>query len=468
MTDINWQEVVKDYKEDFLADLFTLLKIDSVRDDDAATDEFPVGPGPAEALAAFLKIGERDGFSTENFDNWAGHIEFGEGEELMGVFGHVDVVPTGNGWDTDPFDPVIKEDRVYARGSSDDKGPTMAAYYAMKIIRDLDLPVSKRIRVIIGTDEESGWGCMDHYLKVAETPDFGFSPDANFPIINGEKGNVTVNLNFEGENGENTRLVSFDAGLRPNMVPQDASAIIVTDHPDKMAEQFAEFLENNHVTGEINVEGNEVSISLVGKSAHGASPASGVNGATYLATFLNGFDFEKDAKTFLNVSATYLHENHDGQKLGIAHEDELMGALTSNFGVFNFEEGVGGTIVANMRYPQGTDPETILSQFQGTLKDENVKCIQAGLGKEPHYVPADDPLVETLLDVYHRQTGLEAHEMIIGGGTYGRLLDRGVAFGAMFPDSVDTMHQANEFMAIDDLMNAMAIYAESIYELLNN
>lgn len=468
MTDINWQEIVKDYKEDFLADLFTLLKIDSVRDDEAATDEFPVSPGPAEALAAFLKIGERDGFSTENFDNWAGHIEFGEGKELMGVFGHVDVVPTGNGWDTDPFDPVIKDNRVYARGSSDDKGPTMAAYYAMKIIRDLDLPVSKRIRVIIGTDEESGWGCMDHYLKVAETPDFGFSPDANFPIINGEKGNVTIELRFDGNNGENTRLVSFDAGLRPNMVPQDASATIITNHSDKMVEQFAEFLDNNPVTGEINVEGNEVNISLVGKSAHGASPASGVNGATYLATFLNEFDFEKDAKTFLNVSATYLHENHDGKKLGIAHEDDLMGALTSNFGVFNFEEGAGGTIVANMRYPQGTDPETILSQFQETLKDENVKCVQAGLGKEPHYVPADDPLVETLLDVYHRQTGLEAHEMIIGGGTYGRLLDRGVAFGAMFPDSVDTMHQANEFMAIDDLMNAMAIYAESIYELLNN
>ena len=173
MTEINWKELVQDYKKDFLEDLFTLLRIDSVRDDDAATEEYPVGPGPVEALNAFLEIGKRDGFETENFDNWAGHIEYGEGEELLGVLGHVDVVPVGTGWETDPFEPVIKDDRIYARGSSDDKGPTVAAYYALKMIRDLELPVSKRIRVIIGTDEESGWGCMDHYLKVAETPDFG-------------------------------------------------------------------------------------------------------------------------------------------------------------------------------------------------------------------------------------------------------------------------------------------------------
>src|SRR5699024_8020377 len=153
MKDINWKEIVEDYKDDLIEDLFTLLKIDSTRDDNAATDEFPVRPGPVEALDAFLDIGKRDDFATENFDNWAGHIEFGEGEELLGVLGHVDVVAAGTGWDTDPFEPVIKDNKIYARGSSDDKGPTMAAYYAMKIIRDLNLPVSTRIRIIIGPDE---------------------------------------------------------------------------------------------------------------------------------------------------------------------------------------------------------------------------------------------------------------------------------------------------------------------------
>ena len=127
MKKINWQELVEDYKEDFLKDLFTLLEIDSTRDDDAATDEYPVGPGPVKALDAFLDMGEKDGFEVKNFDNWAGHIEYGEGEELLGVFGHVDVVPAGTGWETDPFEPVIKDGKIYARGASDDKGPTMAA-----------------------------------------------------------------------------------------------------------------------------------------------------------------------------------------------------------------------------------------------------------------------------------------------------------------------------------------------------
>lgn len=467
MADINWKEIVKDYKEDFIEDLFTLLKIDSTRDDNAATDEYPVGPGPVKALDAFLDIGKRDGFSTENFDNWAGHIEFGEGEDILGVLGHVDVVPAGTGWDTDPFEPVIKDEKIYARGSSDDKGPTMAAYYAMKIIKDLDLPVSKKIRVIIGTDEESGWGCMDHYLNVAETPDFGFSPDAYFPIINGEKGNTSVQMKFQGNNGEQAKLISFQAGLRANMVPQDAEAMVEVDNPAELTEKFNEFLEDAPVSGEAKAEENEITLTLVGKAAHGSTPEHGVNAATYLATFLNNFSFDKDAKAFLNVAEKYLHENHDGKKLGIDYEDELMGHLSSNFGIFNFKTDEGGEILANMRYPQGTDEETILSQFKETLKDEVVEAVLTSGGKAPHYVPTDDPLVETLLDVYGRQTGLEAHEMVIGGGTYGRLLDRGVAFGAMFPDSVDTMHQANEFMAIDDLMRAMSIYAEAIYELIS-
>lgn len=466
MADINWQEVVKDYKDDFLEDLFTLLKVDSTRDDEAATDENPVGPGPVEALDTFLEMGERDNFQTKNFDNWAGHLEYGEGEEILGILGHLDVVPAGSGWDTDPFEPVIKDGKLYARGASDDKGPTMAAYYALKIIRDLDLPVSKRIRFIVGTDEESGWGGMTHYLSVAETPDFGFSPDAYFPIINGEKGNTTVSLNFEGDNGENGQLITFEAGLRLNMVPQDATAVIRSSRVEVMAQQFEDFVEKNSLSGDAQTKGDELTLTLIGKAAHGSTPENGVNAATYLATFLNGFAFDKDAKTFLEVTSNYLHENHDGKKLGIDFEDDLMGELSSNFGTFNFEAGKGGQISANMRYPQGTNEETILAQFQETLSEETVRVEGAAGGKEPHYVPKDDPLVETLLAVYSRQTGVEADEKVIGGGTYGRLLERGVAYGAMFPDSEDTMHQANEFMAVDDLMNAMAIYAEAIYELV--
>lgn len=466
MSTIDFQEVVKDYQDDFLKDLFTLLRIPSVREDDKATAEFPVGPGPAKALQQFLTFGERDGFHAENFDNWAGHIEFGTGEETMGILGHVDVVPVGTGWETDPFEPVLKEGRIYARGSSDDKGPTLAAYYALKIIHDLDLPVSKKVRIIIGTDEESGWQCMDHYFKVEEMPDFGFSPDAEFPIINGEKGNATVNLNFGSNQEGSTVLTHFEAGLRVNMVPQDVTAILRTEQAENIAQAFEDYLANQPVTGEVEVTTDTVKLHVVGKAAHGSTPEAGVNGATYLAQFLNTLELKGAAQSFAKVSAEVLHDDPKGEKLGVATADETMGELSANAGVFRFSADEGGSIAVNMRYPQGIDEAAINEKIAENLKEYDVEVEQVPGGKLPHYVAGDDPLVKTLLDVYHRQTGLEAHEQVIGGGTYGRLMDRGVAYGALFPDSVDTMHQANEFMALDDLMRAMAIYTEAIYELI--
>lgn len=464
--EINWQSEVEKRKQDILDDLFTILRIDSVRDDAKATAEMPVGPGPKEALEAFLAIGERDGFLTKNVGNLAGHIEYGEGEELMGVFGHVDVVPTGSGWDTDPFEPVIKDDRIYARGSSDDKGPSMAGYYAIKIIRDLGLPISKRVRMIIGTDEESSWKCMDHYLAHEETPDFGFSPDADFPIINGEKGNQSLYIQFRGDNkGGKNQLLSFDAGLRENMVPQDATAVFTSEEADVIEKAFFEFVENNPVTGTIHVEGEQVTIELVGKSSHGMNPAGGINSGTYLAVFLNHYQFGGDAAKFLQLITDYIHLEHTAEKLGLAHTDEVMGELTMNAGIFTFTPEKGGNIALNFRYPTGVTAEGLEIKTEAALSEFGI-TIAKSAGKLPHYVPADDPLVKTLLDVYEKHTGLKGHERSIGGGTYGRLLERGVAYGALFPDSIDTMHQANEFLALDDLFRATAIYADAIYELI--
>ncbi|MDZ7835145.1 MAG: dipeptidase PepV [Alkalibacterium sp.] len=463
---IDWKAEAAKRKDAYLEDLFAMLRIDSVRDDAKATEEAPVGPGPKEALEAFLALGERDGFKTKNVDGWAGHIEYGDGDELMGVLAHVDVVPTGTGWDTDPFEPVIKDGRLYARGSSDDKGPGMAAYYALKMIKDLDLPVSKKVRFIIGTDEESEWKGIKHYLETEQEPDFGFSPDATFPIINGEKGNATVFIETKGAvDGGSEELVQFEAGLRPNMVPQEAVAVVKSKNPEALQSGLADFLKGLPVSGVAAVDGDQVTLEMTGKAAHGSKPASGVNAATYLARYLSDFDFAKDAKDFLELTMLYLHDDPEGKKLGIAVTDEIMGELTSNPGVFAFKANEGGKITVNMRYPQGTTEEDLFESFKAKLSDYDVTLSKAN-GKEPHYVPANDPLVTTLLDVYHRQTGLDAHEMVIGGGTYGRLMARGVAYGAMFPDSVDTMHQANEFMAVDNLMDSMAIYAEAIYELI--
>ena len=154
MENIQWLEEVTKRKESILEDLFRQLRIPSVREDDKATEDAPVGPGPKAALEDFMAMAKEDGFTTKQYGPWAGRVEFGEGEELLGILGHLDVVPVGTGWETDPFEPQIIDEKIYARGSSDDKGPTIAAYHAVKLLLELGVKFNKRIHLIIGTDEE--------------------------------------------------------------------------------------------------------------------------------------------------------------------------------------------------------------------------------------------------------------------------------------------------------------------------
>ncbi|KHD44061.1 dipeptidase PepV [Streptococcus hongkongensis] len=465
---IDFKAEVEKRKEAMLEDLISLLRINSERDDSQADDRHPFGPGPVKALEHFLAMAERDGYTTRNIDNYAGDFEFGQGDEVLGIFGHLDVVPAGAGWDTDPYEPVIKDNRIYARGSSDDKGPTLACYYALKIIKELGLPVSKKVRFIVGTDEESGWGDMDYYFahNGLKNPDFGFSPDAEFPIINGEKGNITEYLHFEGANDGAFVLKSFKGGLRENMVPESATALITSAHDfNVLTAAFEQFLTEEKVTGQITEEEDGIKVTVIGKSAHGSTPELGINGATLLAKFLNQFTFAGPAEAFLKTAGQILHEDFDAKKLGLAFVDDKMGALSMNAGVFNFDsESDDNTIALNFRYPKGIDPEGLKAGLEELAGIARVSLSEHG--HTPHYVSMDDELVSTLLSVYEKQTGLKGFEQVIGGGTFGRLLERGVAFGAMFPGDENTMHQANEYMPLDNIFRSAAIYAEAIYELI--
>lgn len=463
---VNWLQEVTNRKDALLKDLFRLLAVPSVREDDLATEQAPVGPGPLAALEEFLAMAKEDGFETQQFGPWAGRLEIGQGPQLLGILGHVDVVPVGSGWETDPFTPVIKDNRIYARGSSDDKGPTVAAYFAIKLLRDLGIEFKQRVHLIVGTDEESGWQCMDYYFKHAEMPDFGFSPDAVFPIINGEKGNVSFTVNYESKPAKGSlQLLSFEGGLRENMVIQDAQAQLKGPLAD-IQTAFETFLGSQpEIKGTASIEGDQLSLQVVGKAAHGSTPEKGVNAATYLANFLSDYTFDDEgAQTFINTLGHYFHLDFFAEKVNASYLHDVMGQVSMNPGIVHFKEGKGGKVILNFRFPIGTDPQAMAQGFKTALKDYDLQ-VAVGDHKEPHYVPADDPLVETLLSVYQDQTGLEGHEQSIGGGTYGRLMPRGVAYGALFPDSIDTMHQANEFLAVDDLLKATAIYAEAIYRL---
>lgn len=463
---INWQAEANKHKEDLLADLKTMLEIESVRDEANKTAEAPLGPGPKEALDKFLEIAKRDGFETLELDGLAGHIEYGAGDETLGILAHVDVMPAGAGWNTDPFKPVIKDGRLYARGASDDKGPSMAAYYALKIVKESGLPVSKKVRFILGTDEESQWRGMTHYFEKMPQPDFGFSPDAFFPIINGEKGNVSFIAEVAGTNGGQVELLSFDAGLRENMVPRDAEVYLKTTQDKEILQAFDAFVAANPITGTAYRKGDALYLHIIGKAAHAQEPRNGENAATYMATFLQQFAFGGAAAAFINFTADYLHRDSRMEKFGIAYTNEIMGDLTMNSGIYNFEAGKGGQITLNFRFPKGMDETDIKNGLEKAATPLDITVKRSGKLQVPHYVSPEDPMVKTLLDVYQEQTGEPASGKVVGGGTYGRLMERGVAFGAMFPGVPDTMHQANEFIPVDDLVKATAIYAQAIYELI--
>ncbi|MFK5705467.1 dipeptidase PepV [Ligilactobacillus sp. LYQ139] len=461
----DWQQAVTAHRDELLADLKAMLRIKSVRNERQATPDAPLGPGPQQALDHFLALGTRDGFKTKNVDGMAGHIEFGTGNETLGILGHVDVMPAGDGWSHAPFDPIIKDGKIYARGAMDDKGPSMAAYYGLKVVKESGLPVTKRVRFILGTDEESSWRGMKYYFAHMPAPDFGFSPDAEFPLINGEKGNVSLKLKFGGTNGGTVMLHQFTAGLRENMVPGNAKATVSGACLDEIEQAFSRFIKTAPVSGKATRTLDRLTLAVTGKAAHGMEPREGINAGTYLATFLKNYDFGGDAAHFITFIVNYLHEASRLEKFGAAFSDPVMGDLTMNAGLLNFTAGQTGSITLNFRYPQGIEPATIRTAIDRVTSQWDA-VISVGEAMAPHYVALDDPLVTTLLGVYHRQTGTDAPAEVVGGGTYGRLMKRGVAFGALFPDCPNMMHQVDEYMPVEDIMKAAAIYAESIYELI--
>ncbi len=467
MSAINWMDEVLKRKEDFIKDLQGLLQIKSVLDEENSTSEAPLGQGVKDALTYMLDLGEENHFTSKNVGNLAGHIEMGHGDELVGILGHVDVVPEGDGWSIEPYGGVVKDGKIYARGSSDDKGPTIAAYYGMKIVKELGLPLNKRVRLIIGTDEESDWRCVDHYFAHEEMPTTGFVPDADFPIIFAEKGIADYDIVFSPQSErEQTRhhLLSFQSGRRYNMVPDFAEVHLRTKaDPEKEIQAFQSFLQDMKLDGDVKETNGEFVLTIVGKSAHGAEPRDGINAGIYLSKYLQHLALDDAGKRFVQTVCLF-HEKSRGEVFGIEYQDEESGELTINVGVMSYTKQDGGQIGLNMRYPVTFDMAQGKEKIEAVLKNMGLQ-LEHFSDSKPTYVKKDDPLVKTLQMVYEEQTGEPGELLAIGGGTYARALDHGVAFGAMFPGREDVMHQKDEYAVVEDLLKASALYAQAIYEL---
>lgn len=453
---INFKEEVLKRKEQLIKDLQGLIQINSeLTTFDPNRIGAPFGEGNKEALDYMLNLGKRDGFIIENVDGYAGHIEYGKQNEYVGMIGHLDVVPAGSGWTYPPYGAEIHSNKIYGRGTEDDKGPTIAAYYAMKILKELNVPLSKRVKLIVGSDEESGWRCVNHYFKkYPEVPVSGFIPDADFPLIYAEKGIVRINI--EGT-FDNSKIISFNGGLRDNMVPDNATCNITYD--PHIIKSFKKYLEDNNYTGSVETTDNITTLSINGISAHGSTPELGKNAIDLLNNFLVTTNLNNDLTKLIDQ---YLANETRGEKLGVKYHDEEMGDLTVNLGVLETTNNKF-KLVLNIRYPNGVEFDNLYNSLKNTFKQYDVSYNHH---QKLLYNDPNSDLVQKLMNVYRKHTNdLDAKPITIGGGTFARAVPNVVAYGPHFPGKPSFIHQKDEFIDIDDLILATIIYTEALYEL---
>ena len=454
---MNVRQAIHDYiygaKEEMLADLRTLVEIPSVMGE--AEENAPFGKYPAKALAAALDICKKEGFSVRNFDNYVGTADFfPDKAEHLGILCHLDVVPEGSGWSVPPFALTEKDGKLLGRGTIDDKGPAIAALYAMKAVKALGLPIDKNIRLILGTNEENGSADLEYYRKKEALPPLLFTPDGSYPLINIEKGMLRMRL--ERHISDN-RLISIKAGLAVNAVPENAEAVVsgITEE----AARNALCTLSLPVKFTFTEEKGCLTIIANGRSAHASTPETGENALTATLALLAALGI-KDIEAFAKL---FPYGETDGLSCGIKCSDEISGAVTTVLSVAELKDSVL-TCRQDIRFPVCESCEGIINKLEKAASACGI-TLSADMKSEPHNVPAESSFVKTLLKVYEDVTGEKGCPVAIGGGTYVHDTENGVAFGAEFPGEDNHMHGADEFIRTESLLLNAEIYANAIVKL---
>lgn len=472
---MDYIKIIEENRELQIKTLQDLVSVKSVQSSPVTTAEgefLPFGQGVQDAFACLLKKAEELGFKTKNIDNYGGHIDFGpDGQEAetVAVLGHLDVVPEGGGWTFDPYSGAVEDGYIYGRGTQDDKGPVVAALFAMKALKDAGYVPSKRVRLILGLDEETGWKGMDYYFQKEPKPDFGFTPDGDFPVINGEKGNVTYEIAKKlpkSQGGLNLR--SLSGGSAANMVAEKARAVVNAEDTQvyqQIKELAAAYREETGYRVQTRGVGKSLEITAEGRSAHGATPEAGLSAISIIMEFLGKLNFSNDeVNVFLDFYNSCIGFDCGGQGLGCGFSDPASGALTLNAGLIKADlEAV--TLTINIRYPVSCTEEQVHEAIRPFVDQYDMGIIR-GRRQNPIYMEPDSPLIRTLVDVYREHTGdITSQPMVIGGGTYAKAAENVVAFGALFPGDEDRMHQKDERLSVERFMQMTRIYADTLYRL---
>lgn len=449
------------YRGEILEALRGLMAIPSVKDEPLVNA--PYGKGVFDALMYVLSLAEKLDFDSVNMFSHLGYVEYGDGQEQFVILTHLDVVPAGENWTVEPFGCTVSDGRIYGRGAVDNKGPAMASLFALYAIKENCKSLRKKVRLIFGCDEESGWADMRFYRQQEPAePKYAISPDANFPIINAEKGLLQLAIRTpvgEAKPG-GVSLVSISGGTRVNVVPNFAKCVL-RGQPDTIAKAVELYNQTAEKPFRAERKGDDTIISSYGLAAHGSKPHKGYNAIAYLASFLSTLPMQKSGVSEL-VHALGDHINTEifGERLGLASED-FSGRLTLNLGAIQQEKGLLSALV-DIRYPVGGDGAAIRNKIEKAFAGFSTEVIHA---MPPHHVPEDSELVIKLKEAYEEITGTKAECISIGGATYARVFENSVAFGPVFPEEEGTEHQPDESISIDSLIKAGDIIANTVLKL---
>ncbi len=462
-----YQERINEYfqnrESELVSYLSRLIGINSVKSD--PLPGMPYGQGPADALALALSIAAEMGFTTANVDNYVGTVDLNERETRLGILCHLDVVGEGTGWSTPPFTAVVKDGMVYGRGSADNKGPAVAALLALKAVRDLGIPLKYNVRLILGTDEESGSSDIRYYFERYPVPPYTFSPDGTFPVVNTEKGGIKGTFTKSWQpSAALPRITAVTGGYRVNVIPPQAEAVVeglsVAD-----LRPFCDTTEQ--ATGArftLVEEENGVRILAAGKGGHASAPEHGVNAITALISLLASLPLadSDSSRAVKDLNRLFPHGDYYAEAAGIAQEDEISGKTTLSFDIYE-QTPTGCKGIFDSRTALCATKENSEDIIRAKLNEIGFEM--DGHLHPAHHTPCDSVFVKTLLSVYEQYTGLDGGCTSTGGGTYVHSIEGGVCFGAMMPDFEPGMHSADEHVRIADLITAARIFTQVIIEL---
>lgn len=449
-------------KDEIIHSTCEIINIPSVFTDNDASNA-PLGRNTVKALEYILALGKSFGFRTKNIDNQCGYIEFGEGKKLLGIVGHLDVVPANqkDGWSNPPFKATVSNNSIYGRGAVDDKGPVIAALYAMKAVSE-NYHLNKRVRLILGLNEENDWKCIQRYKQTEEIPTISFSPDGNFPCIYAEKAIESLYLKQKYIKNPTLYIESISTNHNAiNVVPKFCEVIIGFDHLviSNIYSTIQDLLASYSSILVEKLDSSHIKLTSIGEASHAAHPELGENAIAKLIIILHDlFKFYHVSLDILDYFVKYIGDDYTGKSLGIDFQDE-SGNLTLNTAQFILENNYL-SIGFNLRIPVTVDYSNIEKRFQQYCNENLI--IDVTKIQKPLYIPKDNKLVQQLCNIFNEYTRSNLGPEAIGGATYARAFPNCVSFGPKMPDSKDMCHQTDEYISIENLMLCARVYAETI------